>query len=255
MWFFVCVWFLGERKTYGFGTTWGWVNDDRIFIFGLTIPVITIMSLPSAGKPMSFFKDLRGPAVAFLRSKHSIPASSWVRQRPKMHCVLYRPEFKPLVHSCGAEVTAQSTGIIHTNWLSLIHVFKANIARSGAFLDMAHWLQQRVVLLHSSVPSNYLLISLTTEIADWVHHRASLVVNTQSSVSRSASAKTQVLLLNGEASRVQGTSQSSQRARLTKGREGSVRMQWKERPVWFEWKYLERSQSWACDISNLTGCV
>ncbi|KAI2660425.1 Epithelial-stromal interaction protein 1 [Labeo rohita] len=34
---------------------------------------------------------------------NSIPASSWVRQRPKMHCVLHRPEFKPLVHSCGTE--------------------------------------------------------------------------------------------------------------------------------------------------------
>ncbi len=28
-----------QRKSYRFGTTWGWVNDDRIFIFGWTIPL------------------------------------------------------------------------------------------------------------------------------------------------------------------------------------------------------------------------
>ncbi len=27
-----------ERMSYGFGTTWGWVINDRIFIFGWTIP-------------------------------------------------------------------------------------------------------------------------------------------------------------------------------------------------------------------------
>jgi len=28
-----------ERNSYRFGTTWGWVNDDIIFIFGWTIPL------------------------------------------------------------------------------------------------------------------------------------------------------------------------------------------------------------------------
>ncbi len=28
-----------ERKSYGFGTTWGWVIKDRIFIFGWTNPL------------------------------------------------------------------------------------------------------------------------------------------------------------------------------------------------------------------------
>ncbi len=28
-----------ERKSYWFETTWGWVNDDRIFIYGWTIPL------------------------------------------------------------------------------------------------------------------------------------------------------------------------------------------------------------------------
>ncbi len=30
-----------QRHSCRFGTTWGWVNDDRIFIFGWTIPLIT----------------------------------------------------------------------------------------------------------------------------------------------------------------------------------------------------------------------
>ncbi len=29
-----------QRHSYRFGTTWGWVNDDTIFIFGWTIPLI-----------------------------------------------------------------------------------------------------------------------------------------------------------------------------------------------------------------------
>ncbi len=28
-----------EWRSYGFGTTWGWVFNDRIFIFGRTIPL------------------------------------------------------------------------------------------------------------------------------------------------------------------------------------------------------------------------
>ncbi len=28
-----------QRHSYRFGTTWGWVNDDSIFIFGWTIPL------------------------------------------------------------------------------------------------------------------------------------------------------------------------------------------------------------------------
>ncbi len=29
-----------QRHSYRFGITWGWVNDDRIFIFGWTIPLM-----------------------------------------------------------------------------------------------------------------------------------------------------------------------------------------------------------------------
>ncbi len=28
-----------QTHSYRFGSTWGWVNDDRIFIFGWTIPL------------------------------------------------------------------------------------------------------------------------------------------------------------------------------------------------------------------------
>ncbi len=28
-----------QRHSYRFGSTWGWVNDDRIFIFGCTVPL------------------------------------------------------------------------------------------------------------------------------------------------------------------------------------------------------------------------
>ncbi len=29
-----------NKESYGFGMTWGWVINDRIFIFGWTIPLI-----------------------------------------------------------------------------------------------------------------------------------------------------------------------------------------------------------------------
>ncbi len=35
------LWWAEQRHSYRFGTTWGWVNDDRIFIFGWTIPLRT----------------------------------------------------------------------------------------------------------------------------------------------------------------------------------------------------------------------
>ncbi len=39
-----------QRNSYRFGTTWGWVNDDRIFIFGWTIPLnVSIWQVNSGG--------------------------------------------------------------------------------------------------------------------------------------------------------------------------------------------------------------
>ncbi len=39
-----------ERRSYGLGTTWVWVINDRIFIFGWTIPLMHITGLISACK-------------------------------------------------------------------------------------------------------------------------------------------------------------------------------------------------------------
>ncbi len=39
-----------QTNSYRFGTTWGWVNDDTIFIFGWTIPLIRdILVFPCTG--------------------------------------------------------------------------------------------------------------------------------------------------------------------------------------------------------------
>ncbi len=41
-----------QRHSYRFETTWGWVNDDRIFIFGWTIPLSVFwIRIRPAGKP------------------------------------------------------------------------------------------------------------------------------------------------------------------------------------------------------------
>ncbi len=34
-----------QRNSNRFGTTWGWVNDDRIFIFGWTIPLSIFIAI------------------------------------------------------------------------------------------------------------------------------------------------------------------------------------------------------------------
>ncbi len=38
-----------QTHSYRFGTTWGWVNDDRIFIFGWTIPLIASLIVSVKG--------------------------------------------------------------------------------------------------------------------------------------------------------------------------------------------------------------
>ncbi len=32
-----------QTHSYRFGTTWGWVHDDRIFIFGCTVPLMHVI--------------------------------------------------------------------------------------------------------------------------------------------------------------------------------------------------------------------
>ncbi len=41
---FLCV-RQNKRNSYRFGTTWGWVNDERIFIFGWTLKYIENVSI------------------------------------------------------------------------------------------------------------------------------------------------------------------------------------------------------------------
>lgn len=68
-----------------------------------------------------------------MEASNSIPASSWVRKGPKMHCVLPRPEFKPFLHSCGAEVWVHCTGVIHTNWSVFDTCFQSKHASLWSF--------------------------------------------------------------------------------------------------------------------------
>ncbi len=50
-----------ERRSCGFGTTWGWVINDRIFIFGWTIPLSEFSmcewDTPSAMAPSTSIPD------------------------------------------------------------------------------------------------------------------------------------------------------------------------------------------------------
>ncbi len=52
-----------QRNSYRFGTTWGWVNDDRIFIFGWTIPLSPL--------PLSFWPLRPLPQRVSRSRKHS----------------------------------------------------------------------------------------------------------------------------------------------------------------------------------------
>ncbi len=47
-----------QRNPYRFGTTWGGVNDDRIFIFGWTIPLKVLLLLTKTSKN-SFFCEIK----------------------------------------------------------------------------------------------------------------------------------------------------------------------------------------------------
>ncbi len=40
-----------QRHSYRFGTTWGWVKDDSIFIFGWTIPLVNMFLCMNVTQP------------------------------------------------------------------------------------------------------------------------------------------------------------------------------------------------------------
>ncbi len=47
-----------ERNSCRFGTTWGWVNDDRIFIFGWTVPLKPLVYVFKTNKQIHLLKSL-----------------------------------------------------------------------------------------------------------------------------------------------------------------------------------------------------
>ncbi len=53
-----------QRHSYRFGTTWGWVYDDRIFIFGWTIPLIDAFDLKQRWAECSPY-DIKVPRERF----------------------------------------------------------------------------------------------------------------------------------------------------------------------------------------------
>ncbi len=58
--------------SYRFGTTWGWVNDDRIFIFGWTIPLSNCILATPWKPPKTLLTTTRAP----LQSDENILATT-----------------------------------------------------------------------------------------------------------------------------------------------------------------------------------
>ncbi len=64
-----------QRNSYRFGTTWGWVNDDRIFIFGWIIPLRSACLLPHKCEYDLNYVDIPG---------HEIHVLACISKMPKM---------------------------------------------------------------------------------------------------------------------------------------------------------------------------
>ncbi len=64
-----------QTHSYRFGTTWGWVNDDRIFIFGWTVPLSPRLAIPMRQivikhiKSSLFVRFLRGVPFSLLTTQ------------------------------------------------------------------------------------------------------------------------------------------------------------------------------------------
>ncbi len=63
-----------KRKSYRFGVTWGWVNNDRTYIFCWTIPVDASTGLPAAcvGLMVAGCVCVWEPSFTFLKQKHNL---------------------------------------------------------------------------------------------------------------------------------------------------------------------------------------
>ncbi len=86
-----------QTHSYRFGSTWGWVNDDRIFIFGWTVS----LSSSSNHRDFSPFVSLRWRCAfvprQLLRQEMAPNIYEWVNQQ--IHSETRGPFFVPrLIH-------------------------------------------------------------------------------------------------------------------------------------------------------------
>ncbi len=76
-----------KRKSYGFGTTWGWVINDRIFIFEWTIPLRIALCVTGTAAMTSSWRH----ALSAIRTK----TSRWCRPAAASYCVTVRHRAQP----------------------------------------------------------------------------------------------------------------------------------------------------------------
>ncbi len=77
-----------QRHSYRFGTTWGWVNDDRIFIFGWTIPLKLLWQIyaPPSGTKRNWKNCFQtGFPIFFTLCYYLHCFSMWTHTR-RMYC-------------------------------------------------------------------------------------------------------------------------------------------------------------------------
>ncbi len=81
-----------QRNWYRFGSTWGWVNDDRIFIFGWTIPLSVERS--------ERHHQLQDTIPQHCGESTTGRRSEWVLLQvwKKHHSHLLQPPLSPLLH-------------------------------------------------------------------------------------------------------------------------------------------------------------
>ncbi len=98
-----------QRNSYRFGTTWGWVNDDRIYIFGWTIPLTAVAEaswlMLSSTLLFAESPDLRRPVRGVhtpelnLRSLNYRGCKSEICILGIEKCRPTSPDYLPILHS------------------------------------------------------------------------------------------------------------------------------------------------------------
>ncbi len=105
-----------ERRSYRFGSTWGWVINDRIFIFGWTNPLITANSTQTVQKRLGLLPTHVCPSPAnWNPSRHSQRKDpGWLLQ------MLYGPQIRGLSeHSSTSEKPEERDLNINTDKSSI----------------------------------------------------------------------------------------------------------------------------------------